>query len=215
MIEAVIFDVDGVLTDSEPLHLEATNRVLSEHGKALDEEENKEYLGLDERDFWRKVAARFELKADPDALGAQRVEVYLELMKDGLLPMPGVPECITGMLMRGLSLAAASSSSRRVVDATLAELGLQKSFQAVVCGDEVARSKPDPEIFLKAAERLGVPPENCLVIEDAPHGIQAAREAGMLPVAVLNQYNIDLDLTAAERIFSGLARFDWNLFEER
>ncbi|MHC4941781.1 MAG: HAD family hydrolase [Planctomycetota bacterium] len=215
MIEAVIFDVDGVLTDSEPLHLEATNRVLANLGKALDEEENKEYLGLDERDFWKKVVARFELEADPESLGAQRIAEYLELVQDGLLPMPGVPECITGMLMRGLSLAAASSSSRKVVDATLVELGLKKSFQVVVCGDEVRRSKPDPEIFLKAAEGLGVQPDQCLVIEDSPNGIQAAREAGMLPVAVLNQYNFDLDLTAAERIFSGLAHFDWNLFEER
>jgi beta-phosphoglucomutase-like phosphatase (HAD superfamily) len=98
---------------------------------------------------------------------------------------------------------------------TLVELGLKKSFQVVVCGDEVRRSKPDPEIFLKAAEGLGVQPDQCLVIEDSPNGIQAAREAGMLPVAVLNQYNFDLDLTAAERIFSGLAHFDWNLFEER
>lgn len=215
MIEAVIFDVDGVLTDSEPIHFEATRRVLAPFDCVLSEEENAAYLGMNERSFWEAMIERFNLKADADELSRKRIDLALELIQEGLVPLPGVPECITGLLMRGLSLAAASSSSRAIVDAILHELGLKKSFKAVVCGDEVSQGKPDPEIFLKAARELGVAPDQCMVIEDAPYGFAAARSAGMLPVAVLNRYNQDLDLSDAAHIFSGLSRFDWSLFEGR
>ena len=117
--------------------------------------------------------------------------------------------------MRGLSLAPASSSPRIVVEAILEELGLARSFQAVISGDQVERGKPEPDIFLKASHALGIPPERCMVVEDAPHGIMGARRAGMFVIAVRNRYNLDLDLSQANRIFSSLDHFDWTLFEER
>lgn len=215
MIEAVIFDVDGVLVDSEPLHLDATNRVLAKYDKQLSAEDNTAYLGMDELSYWKALIERFDLDADPEALGRERITLALVLIREGILSLPGVAECITGLLMRGLRLAAASSSSREVVDAILQELGLKASFQTVICGDEVACGKPDPEIFLKAAQGLGIAPDRCLVIEDAPHGLTAAHAAGMPAVAVLNRYNQDLDLSRALQVFNGLQRFDWDLLEGR
>lgn len=215
MIEAVLLDVDGVLTDSEPLHLEATNQVLSQFKANLTEEDIKAYLGMDELSFWKAMIERFDLNETAEALGKQRIAAAVELIREGILPLPGVPEFISGLLMRGLPLAAASASSRPVVEAILTELGLLRSLQAVISGDDVARGKPDPEIFLKAADALGMKPAQCMVVEDAPFGVEAAVTAGMFVVAVQNRYNVDLDLSKANRIFSGLNHFDWNLLEER
>lgn len=214
-MEAVIFDVDGVLTDSEPLHLDAANRVLESFNARLSEEENQALLGLDEKTFWQKMIERFQLAEEPKALADRRVLEVLRLIREGILPLPGVPEFITGLIMRGLLLATASSSPRVVVEAILEELGIERTFRSVICGDDVEEGKPAPHIFLKAAAALDVPPEECMVIEDSPNGILAARRAGMFVVAVENQYNRGLDLRAADRVFSGLNRFDWSLFDER
>lgn len=214
-MEAVIFDVDGVLTDSEPLHLDAANRVLEPFNARLEEEENQALLGLDEKTFWQKMIERFHLGEEPKALADRRVLEVLGLIREGILPLPGVPEFITGLIMRGLPLATASSSPRVVVEAILEELGIERAFQSVISGDDVEEGKPEPHIFLKAAAALEVPPEECMVIEDSPNGILAARRAGMFVVAVENRYNRGLDLSEADRVFSGLNLFDWSLFDER
>ena len=215
-MDAVIFDVDGVLVDTEPLHLEAANAVLAPFGVRLSEEENVQFLGMDDPTFWREIITRFGLKADPRELQTRRVDYVLRAIRDqGLLPLPGVPQVVTGMIMRGLLLAAASSSPRIVTETVIETLGLKRSFQAVLTGDDVSRGKPDPEIFLAAAAALGVPPEACLVIEDSPAGIRAAREAGMFAVGVRTRWDPDLEGAGAQRIVSGLDRFDWTLFEER
>jgi HAD superfamily hydrolase (TIGR01509 family) len=111
------------------------------------------------------------------------VQSYLAL-REPLEPASGARELIEQLRARGLKLAVASSSPRVWVEATLAALGLAESFEAIVAGDEVARSKPDPEIFLRAAEKLGVAPAHCLVIEDSPGGVAGAVAAGMRVVAV-------------------------------
>lgn len=215
-MEAVIFDVDGVLADTEPLHLEAANAVLAPYGVAISEEENMEFLGMDDPSFWKAMMERYRLQADPRELQARRVEYVLGVIRDReFLPRPGVPQVITGMLMRGLLLAAASSSPRAVTEAVIEVLGLQRSFRAVLTGDDVTRGKPDPEIFFAAARALDVPPGACMVIEDSPAGIQAARRAGMFAVGVRSRWDPDLEGAGAQCILSGLDRFDWTLFEER
>jgi len=214
-MDAVIFDVDGVLTDSEPLHLEAVNRVLAPLGVNLSEEENKKFLGLDDGQFWERLSSMFDLNEDIPTLAAQRIDEVIKLIREGIVTLPGVPEFITGCVMRGLSLAVASSSPQKVVHATLDELGLAKTFKVALSGDDVKKAKPDPAIFLKAASSLGVPPKRCMVIEDSPNGILAARRADMFTVAVYNSYNFDLDLSVADSIFSGLNHFNWAIFEGR
>jgi HAD superfamily hydrolase (TIGR01509 family) len=122
---------------------------------------------------------------------------------------------IVGLKMRGFPLALASSSPRAVVDAMLEELGLAGSLDVVVTGDDVDRGKPDPDIFLLAARRLGVDPAECLVFEDSLHGIKAARTAGMTPVAVRTRENHGIEFHEAARIYDGFERFDWALLDDR
>ncbi len=214
-MDAVILDMDGVLVDSEPLHLEAANRVLNRYGAELTEDENTLYLGLDDADFFREMKEKFSIDESVEALSEAREELVLEMIGKGVVPQPGVPELITGLKMRGFLLAVASSSSGPVVKTMLEELGLLNSLDAVVSGDEVEQGKPAPHIFILAADRLGVERPACLVVEDSVNGIKAARAAGMTPVAVRTRDNFRVDLAGAERVFDGLARFDWSILGER
>ena len=214
-MEAVIFDMDGVLVDTEPLHLEAVNEVLDRFDVALTPEENAAWLGLDDRRFFEAVTRKHGIEAGAASLAAEREKRVIDLIQGGLVLQPGVTELVVGLKMRGFPMALASSSSRAVVDAVLGEVGLERSFDAVVCADDVEEAKPDPALFLLAAERMDVPPSDCLVIEDAPHGVEAARAAGMAVVAVVTRDNFEADFGAVLRVLNGLDRFDWSLLDDR
>ena len=214
-MDAVILDMDGVLVDSEPLHLEAINQVLATLGEKLSHHEAQAFLGRDDRDLFQELIARFGLAEKASELIAAKERALLDLIGEGVVPRPGVPELIVGLKMRGYLAAVASSSFRPVVDAMLDELGLMRSFDAVVTGDEVDRGKPAPDIFLEAAERLGVEPAQCLVFEDAPHGVRAAVAAGMTAVAVRTRENHHFVFEEAQRVFDGFERFDWALLDDR
>jgi beta-phosphoglucomutase-like phosphatase (HAD superfamily) len=108
----------------------------------------------------------------------------------------------------GLRLGVASSSRRIWIDATLSSLGLAGTFDAIVSGDDVERGKPDPRIYLLAAQRVGIPPPRCLAIEDSPNGIESARQAGMVVLGVRTAYTAHLRLDGAERIVDSLAELD-------
>lgn len=214
-MDAVILDMDGVLVDSEPLHLNATNRVLAAFGEELTQDDSHVFLGKDDRDLFEDLKARFGLPDNVPALIDARERAVLALIGEGVVPRPGVPELIVGLKMRGYLMAVASSSFRPVVDAMLDELGLARSFDAVVTGDDVDRGKPAPDIFLEAARKLGVKPAECLVFEDAMHGVHAAVAAGMTVVAVRTRENHHIAFEEAARVYDGFERFDWALLDDR
>jgi HAD superfamily hydrolase (TIGR01509 family) len=178
-VEAVIFDMDGVLVDSEPFGYEALRRVMARFGLPYSEEENAEFLGRTTLDSCRILTARHVLPESPETLADWYVEGMLEQIGRGPIPMPGVPEVLSGIRASGYRLALASSAEPRVIEANLAALSLGPLFEAVVSGTQVPRGKPAPDVFLAAAGRLGVPPRGCLVVEDSRNGLLAAKAAGM------------------------------------
>jgi HAD superfamily hydrolase (TIGR01509 family) len=206
-IEAVIFDMDGVLLDSEPLHLDSINTVLATEGHRLSHEQNEAYLGTTLLHTWTDMHARFGLRRELDYyLGIYDAEV-LRRLRQPLKPNPGVRELIGLLRERGIKLAVASGSQRGWIDATLASLGIADLLRVVVSGDSVARGKPAPDIFLRAADLVGVPPARCLVIEDAPNGILAAKRAGMRVVAVRTPFTSHLDLGDPDFVVDSLEEF--------
>jgi HAD superfamily hydrolase (TIGR01509 family) len=178
-LQAVIFDMDGVLVDSEPFGFEAMRRVMARYGLPYGEEENAEFLGRTTLDSCRILRARHRLRESEVTLADWYVEAMLEQIARGPIPMAGVPEVLRGVRGAGYRLALASSAEVRVIDANLAALAIRPLFEAVVSGTQVARGKPDPDVFLAAAERLGVPAAACLVVEDSRNGLLAAKAAGM------------------------------------
>ncbi len=185
-LEAVIFDMDGVLVDSEPLHYAMTNAVLAPHGVAVEPDLYASLTGMGEAEFFELLVRRFALDAAPEQLLRQRLALCLErLASDPLPPTEGAAECLLALQLDGWRLALASSATRLQVDLVLARTGLRALFEVTVSIDDVDRGKPAPDLFVRAAEGLGVAPDACVVIEDAALGVTAAIAAGMLPVALV------------------------------
>lgn len=185
MIEAVVFDMDGVLVDSEPAHHASTNDVLALHGApALEFADYATYIGMSERAFFTALAERFGLDVPLELLLRERLARSLErLARDPLPPQPGALECLLGLVTADVPLALASSATRTQIDLVLDRLGIRARFSAIVGIDDVEQGKPAPDLFLEAARRLGREPARCLVVEDAVLGVQAAVAAAMPVVA--------------------------------
>ena len=208
-MQAAIFDLDGLIVDSEPLQLRAINRALAPVGIALTEADWMQRVGHKSIETIRLLKARHGFAADPDAIEQAKLTAYRQLIRqDGALAlMPGVHEAIRACQGVGLKLAIASSSVRADIDAILSAFGLGQHFATVVAGDEVARGKPDPAIFLAAAERLAVDPAVCLALEDAPSGIAAANAAGMASIAIPNRFTRHQNFDDARAVLDSLFDF--------
>lgn len=181
---AVIFDLDGVLVDSEPLHERACRDLFAELGYgATPAIHFPDYFGRADRDLWQDFAARHQPPQTVDELVARKQARFLALLRAHRPIFPEVPGLVKRLAAR-FPLAIASGSPHAVIGATLALRHLGRFFPVRVSASDVPRGKPAPDIFLRAAERLGTPPEVCVVVEDAPAGVAGARAAGMQVVAL-------------------------------
>ena len=178
-IDAVIFDMDGVLVDSEPLGMEAMRRVMARHGVVYTEADNEQFLGVTTPESCRVLKARHRLAADERDLARQYVENLLALIRERPRPMPGVPDVLASLRESGYRLALASSAEPEVIATNVTALDIARFFEAMVSGTEVARGKPAPDVFVETARRLGLAPAACLVVEDSRNGLVAAKAAGM------------------------------------
>jgi HAD superfamily hydrolase (TIGR01509 family) len=207
MLQAVLFDLDGLLADSEPLQKAAWHAYLSQHGHALDEALMDRMFGLRLIDSAALVRETFALPFTVEQVMSDRDLIFLSSLQGVLQPMTGARLTVLHMRQRDLRTALATSGHRRYVALALQEIGLADAFDVIVTGDTVERGKPAPDIFLRAAELLNVVPQRCVVVEDAPHGIAAAKAAGMLAVAVPNELTRTLDFSAADVVCPSLAAF--------
>lgn len=185
-MRAFVFDFDGLMADSEPLAEWAWNQVLARYGHQLDDEVLQAILGLRLADSAQFLCQHFDLPISPAEAAAERDRVFLQAAPNHLRACPGLYPLLDELTRRGVPMAVASSGHRRYIDLGLEALGLSGRFQAISAGDDVAHGKPAPDVYLLAAERLGVPPAACIALEDAPLGIEAARAAGMVCIAVPN-----------------------------
>ncbi len=183
-IDAVIFDMDGVLADSEPLHQHAIRLLLAEYGVDWTPDGRDPTVGLTSLESFAIICERHALRHDPRHLDALYTARVLPLLRERVTPLPGVPDVPRALAARGLRLGLASSSGPAVIETTLTALGVRALFETVVSGVEVARGKPAPDVFLETARRLGVAPGACVVVEDSERGVSAARAAGMRCVAI-------------------------------
>ena len=190
-IEAVIFDMDGVLVDSEPVITKAARIALSEYGVMAQDEDFHPFTGMGEDRFIGGVAEkhgvtyRLEMKH-------RTYEIYLDIVNQEIGTYPGIPELLANLRNRGLKTAVASSADAVKVRANLPAAGIATELFDVLCsGEDVVHKKPAPDIFLLAAHKLDVLPKNCLVLEDAVSGIQAAKAAGMSCVAISSSFTAE------------------------
>jgi HAD superfamily hydrolase (TIGR01509 family) len=198
--------MDGVLVDGEPLHFECVNELLAAEGKSISLDQYKPYMGT--KTGWTDMITDFELRHPREHYSPIYRDLVLARYRDRSEPLPGALSLVTALRMGGQRLAVASSSIRLWVEACLQKIGLGDAFEVLVTGDEVQHGKPDPEIYLRAAEKLGVAPQECLAFEDAPAGIESAKRAGMTAWAVRTEYTRGLPLPDPHREFESLADVD-------
>ena len=187
MIKGVIFDLDGVLVTTDELHYRAWLRLAEREGIYFDREINHRLRGVSRMDSLEIILERAEKTYTPEEkqeMASYKNAIYVKLL-DGLTEadvLPGVVETLDGLEKRGILMAVGSSSKNagKILDKT----GLVGRFNAIADGTDITRSKPDPEVFLCAAAKLGLTPKDCAVVEDAEAGIQAAKAGGMLACAV-------------------------------
>jgi HAD superfamily hydrolase (TIGR01509 family) len=208
---AVIFDLDGVLWDGEPLYHEAFNVVLEPYGHRVSDEDYNEIIGHSVEATWDWVHDRFNPDLSPHDFWDAYTQAVLQLLERPLEPLPGVRPFIDELKRRRVPTAVASSSLRAWVDATLRGLDLQDAFDAVVSASEVDNGKPAPDLFLAAARRLGVPPQRCLAVEDTLPGVRAAKAAGMFALQLRAASTALPPLDEADLVLDTLADFDPSL----
>jgi HAD superfamily hydrolase (TIGR01509 family) len=199
-VTALVFDMDGLLVDSEPLADESMRVFLRGHGIETRPEYGPALLG---RRLPEAVALFMEwygLAGNFDALVAEFDRIRTEMITGHLRTMPGAAEIVAFGREAGLRMALATSNRRHQATLSLAETGLTGLFDAEVTGDEVERGKPAPDIFRLAAQRLGVDPSGCVVFEDAPAGVTAAASAGMRCVFVPGGYSVGAELPIAPTV---------------
>lgn len=205
---AVVWDIDGVLIDSEPLHLEALRETLATDGLSVSDRDNAALLGLSLYGVWEFFRRHHGLRASYDAW-AERIEDHYVAHVEGAMARPGAVERIVELTERGVPQACVSSAERRIVDANLAALGVADLIRLSVSRQDVERTKPDPMPYRVACERLGVSPADCLAIEDTEVGVTSAVAAGLWTVAWPHAMSADGDFRQAHRRVASLDEVPW------
>jgi beta-phosphoglucomutase len=181
---AALWDVDGTLVDTTELHFRAWQRACHEQGLALAREDFNATFGQRNAEITRRFFADRLDERQREALGERKEELYREEARHGVRPLPGVLAVLEDLKRTGFRQAVASSAPRANLELILPLLGVERCFEVVISGEDTQRGKPDPQVFLLAAGRLGVSPADCVVLEDAVAGVQAARAGGMKCIAV-------------------------------
>ena len=206
ILKAVIFDMDGVIVDSEPIWIASKQQMLKENGVEVPDSYHHRFFGTTLDYMWNAMKSEFDLPLTVEECIGRGEEIRRGMLKASPpKEIKGVKEFIQQLHQGGIPLAIASSSSKANIQQVTVELEIKEYFDVLVSSEECERSKPFPDVFLKAAEDLGVFPAECLIIEDAVNGVAAAKAAGSVCLGFANPNFTRQDLSLADGIFSDFA----------
>ena len=189
MIKAVLFDMDGVLVDSEEFICRAAVLMFKEKGLEVQAEDFIPFVGMGENRYLGGVAEKYNFPVEIEEIKTRTYEIYGNIILGELEPLEGVIDFIATCKQKGLKIAVATSADEVKMKANLAEIGIPvETFDAAVNGLMIKNKKPDPEIFITAARLLGLRPEDCLVVEDAINGVEAGKRAGAKVLGVMTSF---------------------------
>ena len=186
--KAIIWDMDGVIADTAPYHLKAWQQVFQKRGVEFTEEDFKHNFGQRNDTIIRDVLGQDTSQSEIEAISLEKENGFRNMVRQRIKPLPGVINLIKLLTKHGVKMALASSAPIENIQLLITGLGINNYFQAIISDKEVTEGKPSPQGFRLAAQRLGVKPENCIVVEDAVAGVTAAKRAGMHCLAVTNTH---------------------------
>lgn len=214
MFRAVLFDMDGVIIDSEPLHMKAFQVSMKDYGLNLTDEYCSQFIGRTDRYMVEVLVDQYKLTDSIDTVLQHKKDTLFKLeQEEAYPPVPYVKELIQNLYHNNIKLAIASSSPMSAIRETAITQGLTDYFEEYVSGTELRNSKPAPDIFLKAAQMLGVDPSECVVIEDSEHGVAAAKAAHMTCIGFYNPNSGNQNLGKADIIVEGFEEIDFNFLQ--
>ncbi len=205
MIKAVIFDMDGVIVDSVGLHFDVWKEVGDRFGFVMDHDFFDSLNGMDTGDIAKVVVKKFSLEASPEEIAGYKKEIAVDIFRGGAKLFGGVADVLTRLKESGYKVGLATSTNLDLVKETLGEH--ISMFETIITDDDIMNSKPAPDIFMKCAELLQVPYDECVVVEDSINGIIAAKKAGMKAVAITNT-SPSWKFTMADAVISRIEELD-------
>lgn len=212
MAKAIIFDLDGVIIDSEPMHLIVDREIIRSNGIEISDDILLQYIGVSNKKLWNDLIQKYHVDHTVEELVAQQTQNKIKAFRDNdLKPIKGVVELIHSIRDAGLKTALASSSPLEFITTVLEKTNLLDCFDVILSGENFKRGKPFPDIFLAAAEKLNENPHDCVVIEDSEHGTESAKKAGALCIGFRNPGSGNQDLSLADIVIDS---FDGMTYEK-
>lgn len=213
-MKAVIFDMDGVLIDSEPLHFEVDKMVLKKLNINEDEHYLERFVGYTNPAMWKIIKSEYSIDKTVEELIELQMTTKLKYLEESnYTAIQGIKELLEEISEHKIPIGIASSSPRIFIEAVIEKIGISKYFNNWISGEEVEKSKPEPHVFLKAAELLGVNPEQCIVIEDSKSGTIAAKKAGMKCIGYKNVNSGNQDLSRADVIVDRITEINFEMMK--
>lgn len=211
-LKAIIFDMDGVIINSEPIHLKLEKELAEELGGTITDEEHSHFIGTTDYYMWSTLKEKFNIELSVDEI----VEIKRRKFRENIHQVKLIDNFWDFLIMvfeANYKLALASSNNRQTVDLIIDRFNLDKYLKVAMSGEEVKKGKPDPEIFLTTADKLNIDPSNCIVIEDAENGVAAAKSAGMKCIGLQNPGFEDQDLSNADLVINNFNELDLQVLE--
>jgi beta-phosphoglucomutase family hydrolase len=200
LIKAVIFDLDGVIVESENAHIEAEKQTFLKYAVQISADELHKYTGTTAKVMFTELTRKYKLNTTLEEMFRQKESILFRLLQKDAEPTKGIIKLLRKLKSKEIKLAIGSSSTKKQIRYVLSKLNIAQLFSAVVGAEDIIHSKPDPEIFLRAAAELNVNPSECLVVEDSQLGVEAAKRAHMKCVGYRNPSSGNQDLSKADII---------------
>ncbi|KIL07128.1 phosphatase [Clostridium botulinum] len=198
-MRAFIFDMDGVIIDSEPIHRQVHGEIMNTLGINISKGELALYAGATNEYIFTKLKERYGIKKSVSELMDYKSKLIINKVKEeSLEPINGIRELLNVLRKNNIKIAIGSSSPRSLIEAVIDKFNLHSAFDCIVSGEEVERSKPYPDVYIEVSKKLGINPEKCIVVEDSHNGVQAAKSAGMKCIGFNNVNSGNQDLSKAD-----------------
>lgn len=212
-MKAVIFDMDGVIIDSEPINTALAIKTIAHFGNSITSEEMEKYAGSTMKVIFSSIKENKHLVATVEEITTyMQASMLRNLAEEDIEPIAGIRELLITLKEKNIPTAIASSSPKNMIEAVVEKFKLQEYFTYLVSGYEVKHSKPNPEIYLVTAKKLGIAPSDCVVIEDSKNGVNAAKNAGMTCIGFRNLNSGKQDISRADTIVDSITEINLTQF---